>query len=181
MVGGRTGVFVDNPYRTPDAELSPVEAEYPPGGDVLDQWIPASNWNRLGGYLIDGFVVFGIVLVLGFALGIALELGGGGAAQFDDVPDQVFGMVMMVPVALFFGFLEGSGLQASLGKKALGMRVVTLSGEELDLATAMKRNFVKWLGLGICGLLAFTVLGGEGSSAWDKVAGTRVVKRNPYI
>jgi len=173
---------VDNPYKAPEAELKleGTSGLLAAGDELpLDHWIPASTGLRFVGYLIDGAVMVAVVFAFSIVAGLGLELVGVLDAV-SALPDQVLGFVMMVPVALIFGFLEGSGLQGSLGKKVLGMRVVTTMGGEIDLATAMKRNFAKWLGLGFCGFLAFTVLGGEGRSMWDHVAHTRVVKRNPY-
>ena len=177
---------MDNPYKAPASELTlndlsdPADAVAADGNfDPLADWTPATSGQRFGAYFIDGFLVTAVVFGLTFALIVLAELAGS-PDIVDVVPDQVFGLIVMVPVAVIFGLMESSGMQGSLGKKLLGLRVITVDGRDLDQPTAMKRNFIKFMGLGLCGLLGFTVLGGEGKSLWDNQASTRVVKRNPF-
>lgn len=172
---------MDNPYKAPKSELGLLS---PASGsedvEPLDKWIPASNGLRLGGYLIDSVLCFGMIVVFFVVLALGSELFGIESEWVFAVPDELVGIATMIPLAFISGLLEGSELQASLGKKVLGLRVVTLSGEDLDVATSMKRNFTKWLGLGVCGLLALSVYRNNGSSWWDSISGTLVVRRNPY-
>jgi len=164
---------MDNPYQAPTAELGdvPVDVE---AVDILDL-TPASSWQRFIANFIDSLIVtpftVGVVVVAFLVLG---------EETADAIPSQVYGLVTMIPSAIAFGMIEGSSWQASPGKKLLGLRVVRDTGEAVDSSTAIKRNMAKYVGLGICGFLAFSVLGGEGRSIWDNYATTRVMKRNPY-
>jgi uncharacterized RDD family membrane protein YckC len=164
---------MDNPYQAPESELQPLSPEV--GEAELLDYIPATTGVRWGAYMLDSLIVvpFSVLLVV-----VAFMVLGEEVA--DAIPSQAYGLVTMLPTALVFGLLEGSGWQGSPGKKLLGLRVVTLTGEDLDTSTAIKRNLAKYVGLGFCGLLSFTVLGGEGKSLWDNMAGTRVVRCNPY-
>lgn len=164
---------MDNPYQAPTAELTDIRELGAPV-DMLD-YTPASSWQRFAANLVDSFLVMPFTVVL-----VVLAILVLGEDTVDQVPGQAFGFVTMIPSAIGFGLLESSGWQASPGKKLLGLRVVRDDGHAVDASVAIKRNMAKYVGLSFCGLLAFSVLGGEGRSIWDNYATTRVVRRNPY-
>ena len=174
---------MDNPYKAPTSELELdnfSETGVAIGNlDPLAEWTPASSAQRVGAYIIDGFLMAFAMVALSVGL-VVLGALAGVPEIFELVPEQLLGMIMMLPVAVIFGMMESSSMQGSLGKKVLGLRVITVDGYDLDQQTAMKRNFIKFLGLSICGLLSFTALGGTGKSLWDKQASTRVVKRKTH-
>ncbi len=58
---------------------------------------------------------------------------------------QMVGFVTMtLPVTLYFALCESSPMQATLGKRALGLRVESGSGERLSVGTAVLRNAAKF-------------------------------------
>jgi uncharacterized RDD family membrane protein YckC len=167
---------VDNPYTPPEAELQDLVVEEKVSGFLEHE--PASSGHRFLAYFIDGMIALPVsigVLVALLLLGTLVM----GEAWLDAVPEQLIGFLAAVPSAIVFGLIEGSGWQASPGKKLLGLRVVQIDGRDLDPGTALQRNFAKYMGMTLCGLFAFSVLGGSGKSIWDNFAKTRVVKRNP--
>ena len=170
------GETVDNPYSAPEAELQDLVSE-----EEVSQFYehePAPTGHRFLAYFIDGLIALPMSIgVLGGLLLFGTMIMG--EAWLDAVPEQIIGFLAAVPSGIVFGLIEGSGWQATPGKKLLGLRVVQLDGRDLDPSTAIKRNLAKYMGLTLCGLLAFSVLGGAGKSVWDNFAQTRVVKRNP--
>lgn len=171
---------MDNPYKTPEADLGIADLSDFSGGPLeagapAPQWTPAPGGHRWVAYFADSLLIFGSSFALVFVLSFLEELGS--VSVLELVPEQLLGMVFMVPAVFVFGTMEGSSWQGSPGKKLMGLRVVGLHGDDIDLETALKRNAIKWMGLSFCGLLAFTAMGGTGSSVWDRAAGTRVVKR----
>jgi uncharacterized RDD family membrane protein YckC len=59
---------------------------------------------------------------------------------------QAIGLLTMtLPVTLYFAFCESSALQASLGKRALGLVVTGDTGERLAFASALRRNAIKFV------------------------------------
>lgn len=54
-------------------------------------------------------------------------------------------LVLTMPVVLYFAILESTPAGATLGKRALGLRVLELNGGPLDFGHALLRSAVKFL------------------------------------
>ncbi|MHC5065249.1 MAG: RDD family protein [Planctomycetota bacterium] len=52
--------------------------------------------------------------------------------------------IITLPVILYFTFCESSGMQASLGKLAMGLKVVGIDGQRITLGRAFGRNLGKF-------------------------------------
>jgi uncharacterized RDD family membrane protein YckC len=127
-------------------------------------------WVRAVATLIDSFI-----------LGIALALVGAvtGLDFFTDDPEQISWLAIAVQVAvdwLYEAGLTASPWGATLGKRALGLRVVTEQGERISFARATGRCFAKFLSalLLLIGFLmvAFTA---RKRGLHDMLAGTVVI------
>ena len=94
----------------------------------------ASVWKRLAAYLID-------TLLLSIIGGIAwlLDL----VSNLDDL--LAFSPILLLFSWLYFAIMESSPLQATLGKKMLGLEVCNLEGEQISFLTATIRYFSKIL------------------------------------
>jgi len=53
-------------------------------------------------------------------------------------------LTMTLPVTLYFALCENSPMQATLGKRALGLRVESGSGKRLSVGAALLRNAAKF-------------------------------------
>lgn len=138
----------------------------------------AGFWRRVLATLIDG-------LILG-AIGIGLTIFG----VFSLIPAPLLGgaTTFMSGIAgantlstllswLYYSLQECSPHQATLGKRAVGIRVVDLEGQRISFARATGRYFGKILsalffGIGFL-MVAFT---GKKQGLHDMLAGTLVVK-----
>jgi uncharacterized RDD family membrane protein YckC len=94
-------------------------------------------WIRVVATLIDGFI-----------LGIALGLLGAatGLDFFADDPDQISWLAIAVQLAvdwLYEAGLTASPLSGTLGKRAVGLRVVTQQGERISFARSTGRYLAK--------------------------------------
>lgn len=110
----------------------------------------AGFWLRLAAYLIDS-------LLLGIAVGIfifmpLLRQGGAGGmspdnfwAMYTDMSRQGIARRLLVVMAawLYWALLESSALQATPGKRALGLIVTDLQGRRISFARASGRFFGK--------------------------------------
>ncbi len=155
-----------NPYAAPQHSGRP-------GGDDDYLDIPAPAGARFGAYVIDsllaGFFVIGAVVVAVF-LEVDID---------DPVVSLASNLISFVTFWLYGVVFEASGWCATPGKLMLGLQVAKVGGGDPSMGETILRNVVKWFGLSICGLLALSVLGKEGSSIWDGVANTQVVRRVP--
>ena len=96
-------------------------------------------WIRLVATLIDGFI-----------LGITLALLGAitGLDFFTDDPEQISWLAIAVQFAvdgLYEAGLTASPLRGTLGKHAVGLRVVTEQGERISFARSVGRFLAKIL------------------------------------
>ena len=102
----------------------------------------ASFGRRLLAFLIDSLVLFGIGSILGLLLGpILVESGAEGVSE-DRLAADVLGLLIGW---LYYGLMESSIRQATVGKMAMGIRVTDLNGDRISFARATGRHFGKIL------------------------------------
>jgi uncharacterized RDD family membrane protein YckC len=150
-----------SPYAPPRASVAGRDAGYVAGGRVVH----AGLWKRLAASVIDSFVT----TILTYALLIPLMLisfgsmGAMGAMGTDgDSPfaagASVAMMLLMYPImfaipSLYFGWMQSSSTQASLGKMAIGIKVVRGDGTRVSFWRAFLRSlFYVVFGAVTCGL-----------------------------
>jgi uncharacterized RDD family membrane protein YckC len=111
----------------------------------------AGFWLRVFAYLIDSMILGAVI-----GIGIFLPLFGGTLRTFSaDSPWELYTSMARPLVALrllglmaswiYFAALESSAWQATLGKKALGLKVTDLAGNRITFARASGRFFGKIL------------------------------------
>ncbi|MBB4127396.1 putative RDD family membrane protein YckC [Xanthomonas translucens] len=131
-----------SPYAAPAATLS-EEPRFVAGGEVVQ----AGFWKRTAAYLIDGMLVGMVAQVIQFV--IMLSFFGfsslGGSPDFS-TPGGIVMLVMvyLVPLgmsALYFGLFHASAKQATLGKMAVGIKVVRTDGSRISVGRGIGRYF----------------------------------------
>ncbi len=105
-----------------------------------------SGYRRLVAFALDWLV---IALWCGVLLGAVFFLSAGTPRKFSGpwTAQAVGFLSLTLPVTLYFSFMESSRWRATLGKRIVGLRVSTISGERLGFGTAILRNgirFVPW-------------------------------------
>jgi uncharacterized RDD family membrane protein YckC len=123
----------------------------------------ASFGQRVAAAIIDGVLTFVFGLVIGF---IFFPYGSDGSSFFG----IVFGLV-------YKAGMESSSMQGTLGKKAVGLRVIDANGDRIDFTRALGRYFAAYLSailLGIGYLMALFT--GKSQTLHDMMAGTYVIK-----
>ncbi|MDF2614676.1 MAG: hypothetical protein K0S71_2462 [Clostridia bacterium] len=114
----------------------------------------ASIGNRIAAVLIDG-------IIISFIVGIAWTLIGASST---------------ITTILYFAVLEGSSMQATLGKKVVGIKVVDSNGNGISIGEALIRSLCRMLSGCILGIGYFMALWDDNRQALhDKLAGTYVV------
>ena len=133
-------------------------------------------WIRVVAYFIDA-VVLGIASSILFAvLGVSLIPKDFGA--YDYSPTLVWANLgSVVIVWLYFALMESSARGATIGKMALGLRVVTGDGRQLSFLNATGRYFAKFLSALFMGF-GFLMVGftERKRGLHDMIANTVVVK-----
>lgn len=128
----------------------------------------ADFWVRLAAFIIDSLIL-SVVLWVAVPMAVTAALG--------KFPPWL-GIVCTLGYFLYYAIFEASGMQATLGKKALGLKVTDLQGEQISFARALGHafariisNFTFLIGYFIC---AFTP---KRQTLHDMVSGTLVVRK----
>ena len=116
---------------------------------------PAGFWIRFLGNVLDGilFLMVGLVLILIFSyesLSLDNFLNGGGETEYySTISDALHTVYLFVLPILFYGY--------TLGKRAVGVRIVKMDGKNVSFWTMIKRNLFGSLVYGSPILLAMGV------------------------
>lgn len=102
----------------------------------------AGFWKRVGAFLIDMTIILVITFVIDFVYGAIFY----DVVANDSPAIDIFAEILGVAIAwLYFSLQESSQKQATLGKLALGIKVVDLSGEKISFGRATGRHFSRIL------------------------------------
>jgi uncharacterized RDD family membrane protein YckC len=88
----------------------------------------AGFWIRTGAYLID--------LVIMYAVNFVIMLAMAGTEPWGSIVNLLIGVA-------YFGFMESSEHQATLGKMAVGIKVGDRNGDQISFGNAIGRYFAK--------------------------------------
>jgi uncharacterized RDD family membrane protein YckC len=152
-----------NPYTSPEASLENAQdAEMRYGG----------FWLRVIASIIDGILIQ-IVVFVGAFLVVMLVMGEGTEESLHIIAN----LVGLVISWLYYTLLESSNWQATIGKKALGLKVTDLQGQQIGFGRANARYWSKILSALILMIgflmVAFTE---KKQGLHDLIASTLVIK-----
>lgn len=110
---------------------------------------PASLWPRVKALGVDYLFIAAYLIVLtGSIWGLRLTRLRGLLANLYGAPSSAQltdSLLFDIPVMLYFALLESSAWQATPGKRRIGLRVVTESGQRVGLPRALGRIILKFL------------------------------------
>ena len=108
---------------------------------------PAGFWIRFVAYLVDAFIVgLGMILFGGIVFGLMFVLGG---SKIDENEAAIWIAIIVIGLAYFLGawlyeaLLTSGPHGATLGKQAVGVRIVQANGAPLSFGRATGRHFLK--------------------------------------
>jgi uncharacterized RDD family membrane protein YckC len=125
----------------------------------------ASFFRRLGASLIDGVMLVIVSLIFRVAVG------------------QALGTVITILIGVaYLGFFEGSASGQTIGKRALGIRVIDYrTGGPIGYGRGVLRYFARWLSTIPCLLGYFWMLWDKERQTWhDKLISDVVVPTSAY-
>jgi uncharacterized RDD family membrane protein YckC len=140
----------------------PTSTQWTPGGPTGPR---ASFWRRLGAILLDG-------LIIGVPIGILSAI----------VKSQVISFLWIVVGLAYFTYFEGSESGQTVGKRALGIRVIDFaSGGSIGYGRAALRWIGRLLSTIPCYLGYLWMLWDKEKQTWhDKIASDVVVPTDAY-
>ncbi len=182
---GDAASAVGSPYAPPSAALTSDEAFYA-GGEV----VYAGFWKRVAAYMIDAMVI-GVatqivqLVVMGLFFGLNASSMTNPETMFSSGAGILFVLALyLVPLAMnaaYYAAFHASSKQATLGKMAVGIKVVRTDGTRISLARGVGRFFAAMLSgltLGIGFLMAAFTERKQGLH--DMICDTLVVDKWAY-
>jgi len=110
---------------------------------------PAGFWIRFVAYIVDAFVLtLAAGLIGGVIVGLIVAMGGwaGDVSELAIDLSVVFGVLAFVVIGWLYEALLTSGRYgATIGKQAVGVRIVRADGAQLSFGRASARYFCKAL------------------------------------
>jgi uncharacterized RDD family membrane protein YckC len=159
------------------AGVGAVDESAPTAVLPAGETVHAGFWRRVAAYFIDSFIVGVAAWIVGIVLVLGVAATGGIAAMF--AATMLNYIVMIALYWLYFALQESSAAQATLGKRAFGLKVTDERARRIGFGRATGRFFGKFVSsfiLGIGYLLAgFTE---RKQALHDMMASTFVVFRD---
>jgi uncharacterized RDD family membrane protein YckC len=134
------------------------------GEDLFQEAVQyAGFWERFAAMLIDGFILVIPNYILQYVAG-----------------DTAGSVISLVMYWLYFALMESSDMQATPGKKALGLRVTDVDGSPVSFGQATGRFFGRYLSMLIIFIgYLMMIWDDRKQTLHDKMASTLVVKNKP--
>ena len=141
----------------------------------------AGFWIRVGAYLIDGILLWIVQVIIGLVLGVSVStMVGLGAETAATGASTILTLISVVIGVAYFVIMESGPMQATLGKKAVGIIVTDDNGNRITWLRALGRYFAKFLSALIMAIgfimVAFT---DKKQGLHDLICSTLVVKGEP--
>lgn len=140
----------------------------------------AGFWIRVLAYIIDSIILGLAGALLGVMFGISVLGLGSDLSDPTGSANLFMNLISLIIGVAYFAGMESSSLQATLGKKALGLVVTDASGNRISLSRGVGRYFAKFLSALILMIgfimVAFTQ---RKQGLHDIIASTLVLKGEP--
>tara|TARA_B100000676_G_scaffold84701_1_gene84748 strand:- start:30 stop:683 length:654 start_codon:yes stop_codon:yes gene_type:complete len=145
----------------------------------------AGFWKRAAAAFVDsliimplGFLIIGIMHWLDlYNFFLLLDL------DYNQYVDPDYYLFYLLPSSLvgifYFCGMESSSKQATLGKMALGIKVVGMQDEQISFGKALARHFGKWISA-LCCYIGFIMVGltHKKQGLHDILASAQVINKN---
>jgi uncharacterized RDD family membrane protein YckC len=154
---------------------TPFPSQPPPGGEYEAPPVPAPTgkasgpragfWRRFGAYFLDSLILAVPVVIVSL------------------ITNQAVGNLASVVFALaYFSYFEGGPTGQTLGKRALGIRVIDFkAGGPIGYGRGLLRTVARYLSAIVVFLGYLWMLWDPEKQTWhDKIAGTVVVPVDAY-
>lgn len=172
VMSGNRMTVLPPPPGAPDAEVSHPDSEVRVGWQSGRY---AGFWRRAAAHVID-YLVLGVMLVV---LTVFLEVLQDVLGRFGKDGIGIESVIVLVAMWLYEAGMHSSVRQATVGKMAVGIKVIDLTGRRIGFWWATRRFVAKFLS-------AMTLGGGYAMAAFTKrrqalhdvLADTLVVTRN---
>jgi serine/threonine protein kinase len=142
----------------------------------LGATVYAGFWLRILAGIIDVILINVAGFIFGLVLG-TLILAADGNIE-DSSTELVINIIGFIFGLLYFSLMESSSMGATLGKRAVGIKVIDLQGNSISLGKAMGRHLGRILSM-LLVMIGFLMVGftRHKQGLHDMMAGTLVIKK----
>jgi len=151
------------------------------GARLPTEMFYAGFWIRFGAKIIDGLILWVVNMIVGvvFAAMIAVVSAGSSEPPMGAM-FVIMGVQWILQMGIQIGYATwfGGRFSATPGKMAVGIKIVTADGEDIDYRLAFLRclaEFLSGLTLGIGYIIA--AFDDEKRTLHDRIVGTRVIQK----
>jgi uncharacterized RDD family membrane protein YckC/Tfp pilus assembly protein PilE len=136
----------------------------------------AGFWKRFVAFMLDYIILVVLAMTAGGVIGLIYGVGAG--APTDDAASGLGAIAGFLVWWLYYALMESSPTQATLGKMALGIKVVDREGNAVSFGRATGRTLAKLLS-GLILMIGYLMAGftSRKQALHDLVAGCLVVNR----
>jgi uncharacterized RDD family membrane protein YckC len=136
----------------------------------------AGFWIRGGAKLIDGVLMFVVSLLVG--LGTELVTGGSEPGSATEIVGGLLSFMIQMAISVGYSVWFLSKYGATLGKMALGLRVIRSDGGSLTVGRAVGRTFADYLS----GMILYigyimAAFDDQKQALHDRICDTRVIRK----
>ncbi len=139
----------------------------------------AGFWERFGAAILDGLIMSAVGFLINLAFGVNMaDMFRRGMTPGAVIASYASGANIATVVLnwLYYALQESGPMQATLGKRALGIKVVGAGGQRISFANATGRFFGKYISTIICCIgYLFPLWDARRQALHDKIANTFVV------
>lgn len=136
-----TGPVFDSAQSSPAPSTATPQYPIQPTHDAAGNIVYAGFWRRYLALFIDQLVLAIPLLLLTVALGFALGLFKRSSEDAVLLFQGIYFAIFLMLAPLYYALQESSRHQATLGKRAMGIKVTDLAGNRLGFAHALGRWF----------------------------------------
>jgi|SRR3989344_2422311 len=131
-------------------------------------------WRRFVAALLDGLILTAFNFLIGFVFGFSGDSGSGASFSSSSPMANVASLVVWIGYVVFYQAQSGQ----TLGKKVMGIKVVTLDGQKPSVVTFFLRDVIGKLVSGIILLIGYlwVIWDSKKQALHDKIASTYVVR-----
>jgi uncharacterized RDD family membrane protein YckC len=136
----------------------------------------AGFWLRAAAYIIDVIAVYAIIFIVALTMGLGMTEYFSRSGKPDGLFEILF-LFLFLAILAYFPIMESSKWQATLGKKAVGIKVTDEYGHRIRFGKAVSRFLSKIVSVIIL-YIGFFMAGftKKKQGLHDMIAGTLVVK-----
>ena len=147
------------------------------GMSVADSMEYAGFWIRFGAKFIDGIIIGIVNSVLSMALGFIIAFGVSSADPSIAIIIPIIMWGIQIAIAATYTTLMLGKYDATLGKMACKIKVITSDGGKVSYARALGRHFAEFLSAIILSIgYIIAAFDDQKRSLHDRICNTRVIK-----